>query len=362
MSNKSPVLSRLLVVAMTACSIPLVMGGCSAAPEEMDEGVQEVDSEEPTGTRDDEVGSGTVANAVSNSCATSSVKGLSLQIIQEGRCLSPNAYVKVPDLKNISFGPNVFPYLEKPARDNLVAALNANPGKSLSVNSMLRTVAQQYLLYKWGQAGKCGIGLAATPGNSNHETGLAMDVNEYSAWKSILSAKGFKWFGNSDKVHFDYVGAGAKSYKGIDVLAFQKLWNRNNPNDKISADGDWGPQTEARMKKAPAAGFAKGAECNAAFTDDEIDTGDATEPTPPPEEEAAPMCASGLAHPICEAGELLDPTCDPCAEDICAIDSYCCTTEWDAVCLEQVSSVCGKSCAASDDSAEAGDDHEGHAH
>jgi hypothetical protein len=36
---------------------------------------------------------------------------------------------------------------------------------------MLRTVAQQYLLYTWYQNGQCGIGLAAKLGNSNHETG-----------------------------------------------------------------------------------------------------------------------------------------------------------------------------------------------
>jgi hypothetical protein len=46
------------------------------------------------------------------------------------------------------------------------------------------------------------------------------------------------------------------------VKAFQRLWNRNNANDKITADGIWGPQTEGRMKKAPAAGFPIGAQCS----------------------------------------------------------------------------------------------------
>jgi len=45
------------------------------------------------------------------------------------------------------------------------------------------------------------------------------------------------------------------------VLAFQKLWNRNNPGDKIGEDGAYGPQTEARLKKSPATGFATGASC-----------------------------------------------------------------------------------------------------
>jgi hypothetical protein len=137
------------------------------------------------------------------------------------------------------------------------------------VNSMLRTVAQQYLLYRWYQTGSCGISLAAKPGNSNHETGLALDVDNYSTWKSKLQNSGFSWLGGSDPVHFDYVGAGAKDHRGLDVLAFQRLWNRNNPADKIAEDGAWGPNTEARMKKAPAAGFAKGPSCacDAVFAD-----------------------------------------------------------------------------------------------
>jgi hypothetical protein len=173
--------------------------------------------------------------------------------------------VLIPDLGNVSFGSAVFRYLEKPARDKLVAALKANPSRQMTVNSALRTVAQQFLLYRWYQTGRCGIGLAAKPGNSNHETGLALDISQYSAWKSSLQNRGFHWLGSSDPVHFDYAGSGAVSYKGLDVKAFQRLWNRNHPNDKISTDGVWGPQTEARMKKAPAGGFAKSAQCAAAL-------------------------------------------------------------------------------------------------
>ena len=51
------------------------------------------------------------------------------------------------------------------------------------------------------------------------------------------------------------------SHKGLDVKAFQRLWNRNHPEDVISVDGAYGPQTEARMKLSPAAGFPKGAIC-----------------------------------------------------------------------------------------------------
>ena len=43
-----------------------------------------------------------------------------------------------------------------------------------------------------------------------------------------------------------------------DVKTFQRLWNRSNPNDKISEDGVYGPQTEACFKKAAATGLATG--------------------------------------------------------------------------------------------------------
>jgi len=127
---------------------------------------------------------------------------------------------------------------------------------------MLRTIAQQYLLYHWFKAKRCSIGLAADPGDSNHETGVAVDVSPFSTWKSPLQNHGFHWLGPSDEVHFDYAGPGAKSFKGLDVRAFQRLWNRNHPGDKIATDGSFGSATAARLKKSPAAGFTVGAICN----------------------------------------------------------------------------------------------------
>jgi MYXO-CTERM domain-containing protein len=203
----------------------------------------------------------TVDQAVTAGCSTSQVAGLSQQIIAQGNCIEPGAFVDLPDKPNTSVGSAVLPFLEEPARDALVAALDANSGTSMQINSMLRTVAQQYLLYRWYQAGTCGIGLAATPGNSNHETGLAIDIQQYNSWKPILQSHGFTWLGSNDPVHFDYTGPGAVDYRGVDVLAFQQLWNLNHPEAPIDEDGDYGPQTEGALKQAPAEGFAMGATC-----------------------------------------------------------------------------------------------------
>jgi D-alanyl-D-alanine carboxypeptidase len=247
--------------------------GCMAEPTELadEETAGMIESPEPVDTVDEGVTGATVYSVAGSSCATSSVKGLSQQIIAEARCINGDSYVAIGAVSNLTVGSSVFPYLEKPARDKFVAALKANPGKSMTLNSALRTVAQQYMLYRWYQTGRCGISLAATPGNSNHETGLALDVSQYSTWKPILTNYGFKWLGSNDAVHFDYVGAGAVNLKGLDVKAFQRLWNRNNPADKIDTDGAWGPQTEARMKKAPAGGFAIGATCAGAAIAPDVD-------------------------------------------------------------------------------------------
>jgi hypothetical protein len=262
-----------------------------------------IESPEPVDTIDESVTGATVENAAASSCSTSSVKGLSKQIIAEARCMNGDSFVAITDLGNVSWGTAVFPYLEKPARDKLISALKANPGKTMTINSALRTVAQQYVLYRWYQTGRCGISLAAKPGSSNHETGLALDVSQYSTWKPILTNYGFKWLGSSDPVHFDYVGTGAVSFKGLDVKAFQRLWNRNHPTDKIDTDGVWGPQTEARMKKSPAGGFATGATCAGAALAPDGDMVDEDVFTPIPidsvtideQEHEAESCADG-AH------------------------------------------------------------------
>jgi len=57
-------------------------------------------------------------------------------------------------------------------------------------------------------------------------------------------------------------------------------------------------------------------------------------------------CTGGgsCSHPICSTGTSLPSSCDSCAASICAVDSYCCTTAWDSICVGEVSSVCGQSC------------------
>jgi hypothetical protein len=205
----------------------------------------------------------TVQHAAVESCTTSSVDGLSRQIIQQARCIRPNAFVPLPSRPNLVIAAQVFPYLELEARDRLIKAVDSNPKAKMTINSALRTVAQQYLVWRWSQTKRCGVPLATPPGESNHEVGTALDIAEAASWRQALEAQNFKWLGASDRVHFDYKKGptpGARS--ATDVLAFQKLWNRNHPTDKIAEDGRYSPTTEQRLKQAPADGFALGPSCS----------------------------------------------------------------------------------------------------
>ncbi|HZF54064.1 MAG TPA: hypothetical protein VE093_35710 [Polyangiaceae bacterium] len=63
--------------------------------------------------------------------------------------------------------------------------------------------------------------------------------------------------------------------------------------------------------------------------------------------EVAQYCAgmscgapTGCAHDECSAGGKLDPMCSQCATDVCAADAYCCSTAWDATCVSEVAKHC----------------------
>jgi hypothetical protein len=205
-----------------------------------------------------------VQQAASESCTTGSVDGLSRQIIEQARCIKPNAFVPLPSRPNLVLADHVYPYLEADARNHLLKALDSRTTSKMTINSVLRTVAQQYLVWRWAAGKRCGVQLATAPGESNHEIGIALDVAEAGTWRPLLEAQDFKWLGTSDRVHFDYKGGSdTPSHTATDVLAFQTLWNRNHPTDKIATTGHYSPETEARLKKAPPDGFALGPTCKA---------------------------------------------------------------------------------------------------
>lgn len=256
----------------------VVLGGCSPEEPSWEEG--------PIG----EVYEGLSVGGAGG-CSTFVVDGLSKQLIAEQNCIRANALTSFAGKPGISIGSNVYPYLEPKAAAGLEAAAAAS---GLSVNSAFRTIAQQYLLYHWYQTGQCGISLAAVPGNSNHETGIAVDLANYSSEIGNMSNHGWTHsYPSSDPVHFDYTAGGTTDLRSESVLAFQKLWNLNNPNATIGEDGAYGPMTAAKIAASPATGFAKGTTC-------------APQSTPPPSnttEWAATLTGKSMPQAL-GAGEL----------------------------------------------------------
>jgi hypothetical protein len=203
-----------------------------------------------------------ISSFETSTCSTSVVIELSRQIAEEADCIMPGRLVKFDAVPGITFtGSAILPYLGAPARADLYAAAAAAGGTPMQITSAFRTVVQQYLLRRWFELGRCGITAAAEPGSSNHQSGRALDIGNYNAWIAKLGARGWSHDIPGDPVHFEHLAS--PDIRGADVLAFQRLWNRNAPDDPIAEDGDYGPATEARVKKAPAEGFGIGATCAA---------------------------------------------------------------------------------------------------
>lgn len=203
-------------------------------------------------------------------CATMVANALSQQAIHEVNVLleeatgSQSELLVSFDTLNVSLGSAAYPYVQPPALEALKNAIN-DRGQTMVVNSAYRTLAQQFLLYNWWTGGACHFQAVARPGASNHQAGLAIDINDHLGWRPHLERYGWQWFGPGDKPHFTYVGNGRVSSvqlngKTIDIrntatLAFQRLWNRNNSSEKIAEDGDFGPTTQSKLRASPANGF-----------------------------------------------------------------------------------------------------------
>ena len=192
---------------------------------------------------------------VSSCVPTTRADGLSRQILAEVNNVVPRTLVDCSDL-NIEINARQFPFLQPAAKRALARAIS-NRGRRMKINSGYRTCAQQYILRKRYERGICGIGAAAKPGKSNHESGLALDVADYSGWRPYLEAQGWSWYGRvnpRDPWHFDFPGT---PIGNVGLKAFQSLWNRNHLSDQIDTDGDYGPITDSKLSISPSQGFGE---------------------------------------------------------------------------------------------------------
>jgi hypothetical protein len=63
-----------------------------------------------------------VSAAVAASCSTTSVKGLSTQLVAEIQCMKPGSMKSIDGAAGLSLGSAVFPYLQTPAANALLVA------------------------------------------------------------------------------------------------------------------------------------------------------------------------------------------------------------------------------------------------
>jgi N-acetylmuramoyl-L-alanine amidase len=192
---------------------------------------------------------GLIQDAPSKS-GTAIVNALSQQLIYQLNLIEPNALVSFDDL-NVELDNAAYPFVPPAGKEALRKAIEKR-GVKMAVNSAYRTLAQQMLLYN-DRADN--INPVAPPGRSNHQSGLAVDIDDPEGWEDYLSPLDWEPL-KGDRPHFDYQGAGAKDLRRTTIMAFQQLWNKNHPNNKIDADGIWGSATEAALNKSPCTGFA----------------------------------------------------------------------------------------------------------
>lgn len=82
--------------------------------------------------------------------------------------------------------------------------------------------------------------------------GRAIDTSYYDYWRPTLEKFGWRWYGNNDRVHFDYLAA--QDLARENLRAFQHLHNQHSSN-KIDEDGIYGPATAKAFYDAPCGGW-----------------------------------------------------------------------------------------------------------
>ena len=198
--------------------------------------------------------------ADSNGCSTARLRPLNNQILQillnVVNTPSETSLVPCDDIPLLEIvGGSTIPLLQPAARESLQHVIEQK-NQQLHLRHAFRTIAQQYVLREW--IGTCGITSARKPGTSDHERGLAIDIDQNSVWRSTLQSNGWHWAGDGDPGHFNYVGDNVNpNVLSESVRAFQVLWNRNNPGDPIDEDGIYGDvQTGPRLRISPIDGFS----------------------------------------------------------------------------------------------------------
>jgi N-acetylmuramoyl-L-alanine amidase len=162
--------------------------------------------------------------------------------------------VEVVHPKIDASGDQINAYLQPRAASSLILAVK-EANTPMVINSMLRTTVQQHIIRTQYEKGLCGITAAAAPGRSNHEMGLALDIQAPYFWQPYLENHGWAKLGSWDDMHFDYWD-GWRDLAKLQIYAFQALWNQYNPAKLIAVDGTYGPTTARCIQDSPLEGWA----------------------------------------------------------------------------------------------------------
>lgn len=187
-------------------------------------------------------------------CSTAGLKALDLQLIAQIQRIAPGLLEPFDKIPGVKCGSACHAYLQAPAVTALEKAIKQR-GQAMTVNSAYRTIGQQAILFNHFQNRRCGISAAARPGLSNHNTGLAIDIEDSFGWRPYLERFGWDWIGSFDPMHYDFEGAGIKDLRWVSIKAFQQLWNFNHPTRKIAEDGIWGAKTYECLMQTACTGF-----------------------------------------------------------------------------------------------------------
>jgi hypothetical protein len=186
-------------------------------------------------------------------CDTGLARGLSLQVIAKINRMLPKPSL-VPlnhELLDVS-SPAVNPYLQPQALEALIIAAKER-GRTMKINSCYRTAVQQHILKQQLADGCCGLTAVAPPGRSNHECGLAIDIEDAQGWRPYLERYGWSWIGQFDPMHFDYWN-GRTELGRVGVAACQLLHNEHN-KEQIAVDRSYGPTTARAINNMPVDGW-----------------------------------------------------------------------------------------------------------
>ena len=193
------------------------------------------------------------------------IDGIGTQLVEELQCLDDTWLIFYEPCREVGCvwadGPQ--PHAMRPEVYDALVEAATSIDDFISITAAYRDVGMQYYSRWYNE--NCDASFdAAIPGQSNHQGGRAVDVRFWDFWWDTLLDHGFEHPIVTDNPHFELRGTAAfraesEELKVLSVLAFQRLWNRNNPGDPIAEDGVYGDETKRRLGRSPVEGFPIGA-------------------------------------------------------------------------------------------------------